>query len=88
MLVLHAYRLYDDDVQPLQPAACDDPPRVVRAALTGSTPFWLYARVTPLPAAGVEGLLGFAAVTAGSMLALRIAARRVVRAAARAPSAS
>ena len=47
------------------PRRHDDAPRVFHAVLTGSILFWLYARVTPLPAAGVEALLTFAAVTAG-----------------------
>jgi exopolysaccharide biosynthesis polyprenyl glycosylphosphotransferase len=81
MLVLHAYRLYDDDIRRFNRGVMCDAPRVVHAALIGSILFWLYARVTPLPSAGVEGLLAFAAATAAAMLALRVAARRVVNAA-------
>jgi exopolysaccharide biosynthesis polyprenyl glycosylphosphotransferase len=81
MLVFHAYHLYDDDVRRFNRGVMRDAPHVVHAALTGAILFWLYARVTPLPAPGVEGLLALAAGTAGAMLVLRIAARRLVRAA-------
>jgi exopolysaccharide biosynthesis polyprenyl glycosylphosphotransferase len=81
MLLFHAYRLYDDDVRRFNRGVMRDAPHVVHAALMGSILFWLYARVTRLPSAGVDGLLAFAAVTATAMLALRVAARRAVRAA-------
>ena len=79
MLLLRAYGLYEGDIKRFNRGVMRDLPDVVHAALVGSVLFWLYTNVTPLPVADVGELLVFACVAGTGVLALRVAARRVMR---------
>ena len=79
MLLFRAYGLYEADIKRFHRGVLRDLPDVVHASLMGSVVLWLYTKATPLP--GVDGgaLLAFAGVAATAILALRVAARRVLR---------
>ena len=79
MLLLHAYRLYDDDIRRFNRGVMRDGPDVVHAVLVGSMLFWLYTTATPLPVADAGALLLFACVAGAGILAMRVAARQAMR---------